>query len=987
MKMLCNVLPMPSRLFIVSVVFLWMTSFGSAQYFGKNKVTRQQYDWQIHRTEHFDIYYYESATRLVPIMADIAEEAYEQHSEDFQHQITSRTPLILYQSHTDFRDTNIILDELSEGVGGFAEIFKRRVVIPFTGSLKDFREVIFHELVHIFQYDIIYQKPFARIYSGEFLYSAPMWFIEGSADYFANDVDAVGQMVLRDASLNNQIVSLKLLENFYILGSQVYLGYKIGQSAIGHLVENYGREKVGELMHELRQSRTKDLDQSMKTVLGVPLEEFDEKWQRAVKKQYFPLVQNKAYPQDIAKNLTKTSKYSHSIKPIWSPSGDLVAYITGNDGFSEVVLVSAKDGKRMFRISKRFFRRKYEDIRSDGHALSWSPDGNKISFFANYRDEMYILIVNVITRELETRIRLEFDSVQSPCYDPTGEKIVFSALKNGQTDLFILDLIKQQIDYLTNDPFNDSSPSWHPAGNKIAYTSERDGKDQLVILNMSETDQKVIDIGQHNVATPSWSPDGNKLIFCADISGVFDLFTINSEVTKHIDFTRLTNLMVGCSSPQFSPDGKKILFSAYQNGKQDVYILSQQDQFLADSSSMPEVLDPPIVTEIQTATLTPAKKPRRVAKRKYKTDLAVDAIFSDFNLGADGILRNTTDMIASDMMGNHRFGVSLSNHSAMRQSIYGETQFYAPDFITNYGYFAKKADFGASIFNYHEYHLFGSTRSRGGIFQRITGLAGYISYPFNRYHRLDLQTQVYTTPFTYNYYLPSLPEAYLSDPYDNSGLRIPPRGLLFLGVTSLISDTTIWNQAGPFTGQRMNLTLERSFSRLGSDLDLTNVIFDARKYFKLGRRSTFATRAFLGGSFGRNQSLFFLGGIDTLRGYPYERFWGTRMGMLNFELRVPFIDELRFAWPFSWSIGGIRGLAFTDFGTVWSPFEFDEANPYQPLKRGRNGYYLNDIKGSLGIGLRLRLGYFSLDFAVARRTDLRSIEVKPIYHFGLGQAF
>ena len=93
---------MPShRLFIVSIVLLWMANFGSAQYFGKNKVTRQQYDWQIHRTEHFDIYYYESATRLVPIMADIAEEAYEQHSADFQHQITNRTPLILYQSHTD----------------------------------------------------------------------------------------------------------------------------------------------------------------------------------------------------------------------------------------------------------------------------------------------------------------------------------------------------------------------------------------------------------------------------------------------------------------------------------------------------------------------------------------------------------------------------------------------------------------------------------------------------------------------------------------------------------------------------------------------------------------------------------------------------------------------------------------------------------------------------------------------------------------------
>ena len=153
--MVRTISPMLSRpfFFVLAVLFLLTYNPAVAQYFGKNKVTRQQYDWQIHRSDHFDIYYYEGSSRLVTIMANIAEEAYEQHSQDLQHQLSSRTPLILYQSHVDFRDTNIILDELSEGVGGFAEIFKRRVVIPFTGSLRDFREVIFHELVHIFQYN------------------------------------------------------------------------------------------------------------------------------------------------------------------------------------------------------------------------------------------------------------------------------------------------------------------------------------------------------------------------------------------------------------------------------------------------------------------------------------------------------------------------------------------------------------------------------------------------------------------------------------------------------------------------------------------------------------------------------------------------------------------------------------------------------------------------------------------------------------------
>ncbi|MYG08378.1 peptidase S9, partial [Candidatus Poribacteria bacterium] len=99
-------------------------SVGWAQAFGKNKITAQRFDWHIHRTEHFDIHYYPSEAKLVPIMAAIAEEAYEQHSEDFEHELRDRTPLILYKSHKDFQETNIILQELHEGIGGFAELFK-----------------------------------------------------------------------------------------------------------------------------------------------------------------------------------------------------------------------------------------------------------------------------------------------------------------------------------------------------------------------------------------------------------------------------------------------------------------------------------------------------------------------------------------------------------------------------------------------------------------------------------------------------------------------------------------------------------------------------------------------------------------------------------------------------------------------------------------------------------------------------------------------
>ena len=222
--------------------------------------------------------------------------------------------------------------------------------------------------------------------------------------------------------------------------------------------------------------------------------------------------------------------------------------------------------------------------------------------------------------------------------------------------------------------------------------------------------------------------------------------------------------------------------------------------------------------------------------------------------------------------------------------------------------------------------------------------------------------------------------------------------MLSIGSLSFVSDTTRWRQFGPHAGTRSKLSVEKAFPQIGSALDLTNFVFDTRRYFKLGRRSTLATRLLLGGSFGPDQSLFYLGGIDTLRSYNYEDLIGTRIGLLNVELRIPFIDELRFGWPLEWSIGGIRGIAFSDFGTVWSDdsnksifihkeYKFGPNNPYQAANTKGNSIRLKDIKGSIGSGMRLQLGLFALDFVAARRTDLSRIEPKVTYHFGLGQAF
>ncbi len=1002
-----------------------------SQSFGKNKITGQRFDWHIHRTEHFDIHYYPSEAKLVPIMAAIAEEAYEKHSEDFEHELQDRTPLILYKSHKDFQETNIILQELHEGIGGFAELFKHRIVIPFTGSLEAFREVIFHELIHIFQYDIIYQKPHARIYSGEFLYSPPIWFIEGMADYFAEDNDAIGEMVVRDASITNNVVPLPQLHNFNRLSSP-FVGYKLGQLAVAYLTETYGREKIAEILQGLRQSRTKDIDRVFKEVLGVELKEFDKAWRQTVRRRYWPLIEDRELPDLVAKNLTEESRYSHNIKPVWSPSGDIIAYVTGNEGFLEIVLMSAKTGERIERVTKRFFREKYEEIRTDfggfGRSLTWAPDGDRIAFIAKHHDANYLLEVNILTAELTQYFELDFDNVTSPDYDGSGERIVFSALREGQTDLYVIELLTGEVDRFTFDPFNDTHPSWHPITGEILYTSERGAKNRLVLINLNQGTERLLTDGTYNAISPSWTPDGKSILFCSDRQGIYDIHKLeivekdshqrssdqpsaissqqnssqqsaishrqegvtspenlltdsqhadsraNEKVVStgsgstepvgsrsvEVELTRLTNMMTGCFNPSLAPDGKHLLFSAYQNGKYDVCIM-ETAKTIEEKIEVSSVAEPfVILTEEEQENY-------RVAKRKYstKSSFALDAIFPDFSFGADGILRSTVQIVGSDMLGNHRIGVSVMNQSS----------YLTPDFIAQYGFLTHRTDIGAMIYNYHEYHILGGIQRRRGILQRITGLGAYVNYPFDRYHRLDFEFSMYSKPFSFNFQTRQP-----LDPYDD-------RGLLTMGSIAFVGDTTMWREWAPYTGSRYRVELEQSFPALGSELSLTNVIFDARRYFGFGRRSTLAARLLLGGSFGGDRSYFYLGGIDTLRGYNYEELVGTRIGLLNFELRIPFIDVLHFGWPIQWTIGGIRGIAFADLGGAWSDWQYGPKNPFRIFVRDKNRIRLDDVKAAIGAGLRLRLGVFSVDFAAAWHTDLTSVEPGMKYHLGLGQAF
>ncbi|RKY53639.1 MAG: biopolymer transporter Tol, partial [Candidatus Neomarinimicrobiota bacterium] len=241
-----------------------------AQSFGKNKVQYDDFKWSYIQTKHFDIYFYEGGKDLAIFAAPIAEEQIKRITSILNWRMRKRTSLIIYNSHSDFQQTNVVLDYLTEGTGGFTELFKNRAVVPFDGNYHEFWHVIRHELLHVVINDMIYGGNIQSIISGRVKLRIPLWMNEGFAEYISMGWDTHADLIMRDVALNNDIPDIKNLD--------YYMAYKGGQSVYRYVADKYGVEKIGEIWSQMK-SRG-DFEKGFKSAIGMGTKDLTKKWQR-----------------------------------------------------------------------------------------------------------------------------------------------------------------------------------------------------------------------------------------------------------------------------------------------------------------------------------------------------------------------------------------------------------------------------------------------------------------------------------------------------------------------------------------------------------------------------------------------------------------------------------------------------------------------------------------------------------------------------------
>ena len=968
--------------------------------FGKNKVQYRGFEWLILKSEHFDIYYYDDEELLAERVAVLADAAYDTISDCFSHDLSTRIPILVYKSGNEFRQTNVTLDLLGEGVGGFIEMYKNRVVIPFTGSYEELRHVIMHELTHAFNFDMLYGGLLESIFTRQYVYTLPLWFLEGLTEYVSGRWDAEAEMVMRDAAIHGYYFPLH--QNV-----QGYLAYKQGQSVIRYIAEKYGREKLTDILQNVSTSRS--IDKALMTSIGVDSQGLTEAWVEHIKKQYWPEIAARTDPDDIGSRLTDHEKDGSfaNVMPSISPDGQKIVYLSDKSGYDDMYVMSALDGKVIKRLVKGQRSQDFESFHYLRSSFAWSPDGKEITFVSTRKDRDVIYIIDSESGKRLRRIDLDFDSVNRPAYSPDGTRLAFVGSEGGMPGIFTFDLDSGRIEALHTGALEYGAFSWSRDGESIAFSAiapgyvdsleiflrvgplTKPGRD-IYLLRVEDGLTSRVTMCPSEDISPAWSPDGGRLLFVSDRNGTYNLYVYDLADSTT---AQLTDVLGGIFSPTWSAEGDRLAFGVFGGGGWDVFQVKEPLTVLGEKKKLKENLwtwDAPWVdqgrlAEVDTLPELPGPVPPADStgtelvgdyeSTPYRLRFSPDWVAGSFQYSTAFGLGGLTRLQVSDVLGNHRIYIASDFFSSFEET----------DLLAIYYYLARRIDYGGGIFHFKNYYYsdrttMGSPIGEGNedrlFSERSFGGLVALSLPLDKFRRIDfdftamrIEREIYSED--QDYYDIDLPieERQTED--------------LFIPRLSYVKDTTIWGATGPVGGTRYMLSFERSIvDVLGSDRSFSTGVLDFRKYLRLTNRTQFAGRLFGATSQGDQPMTFYLGGGYTLRGYEDFEFDGNNVVLASLELRYPFIERLVMRGPIPLSLGGIRGAFFFDIGGAWS----GDLDALRVAHMVDNEEELKDLNASYGFGIRMWLGYFlmKLDFAWATRFNG---QVGRRVHFTLGGEF
>ncbi|HEU4642047.1 MAG TPA: BamA/TamA family outer membrane protein [Gemmatimonadaceae bacterium] len=951
---------------LATAALLAMPARAAAQYFGRNKVQYETFDFRTMRTQHFDMLYYPAESLATADAARMAERWYARHSATMHAQF-SRRSIVLYADAPDFQQTNVVGGFISQGTGGVTEGLQSRVVLPFTGVYAEDDHVLGHEMVHVFQYDIAGQSKTGM--AG--LDRLPLWLIEGMAEYLSlgrNDPNTA--MWLRDAVLHKHFPTIKQLST-----DPRFFPYRYGEALWAYIGGRWGDDVIPVLY---RAAIERGWEESLRSVLGVSSDTLSRQWRDATAAAYLPTTTGRSFPDSVGTELlrpTKSEQGDMDVAPALSPDGKYVAFYTSRGLFSiDLYVADAETGKIVKKLTGPNSDQHFDAISFINSSGTWSPDGRRFAFVVYANGDNEIDIFDVGSKRIVDRIHPRgIGAINNVAWSPDGRQLAFSGQAGGVSDLYLWDLSARSLRQLTRDRYADLQPAWSPDGREIAFATDRGpatdfgklsyGPVRLAIMDVASGEIRLLsDTSGAKQINPQFSPDGRDLYFISDRGGVNDIYRMTLATGEMYQITRIATGVSGITalSPALSVASQngRLMFSVFERGGYDLHRLEQADARgvaltgPSDTTTVAGMLPPPnipgggLVTQRVADATTGLPPEESLPTGPVKSGLSLQYLgspgvgvgVSSFGVVAGGGVA----AYFSDLLGNHVVGAQISGGGDIR-NFGGEAIYQDLTHRWNWGVGISHIPFLSGIFGVKDTVV----DVQGGqlpaqVIEEAIQRTYYdqaqltTQYPLSMTRRFELSAGYTRISFggTLDRFLTIGNQVVASD---QSGLPGAPAINLGQATAAYVGDYSSFGFTSPVAGARYRFEWMPTFG----DLNYQGVLADYRRYF-LARPITFAFRGIHYARYGSGGedprlSQLFVGDPQLVRGYDpnsfdgsecgtaaavgscpvFDRLLGSRLAVANAEIRIPLLGTREFGlinFPYL----ATEIAPFFDAGVAWT---------------------------------------------------------------------
>ncbi|PWT77364.1 MAG: hypothetical protein C5B59_04200, partial [Bacteroidetes bacterium] len=435
--------------------------------FGQNRLQFKKFKWKYYQTPNFNTYFNQNGNPIAKYVAQLAEEELAGIEQFVEYGLQRRANIVLYNSYNEMEQSNIGLNLDWQTTGGITKLVNNKMIIYYTADHNKLRLQVRQGIARVLVENILFGDDLGEFAANQTLLDLPQWLTDGYIEYVAENWNTDLDDQLKSAILSGRY------NNFYNLAFEK--PNLAGHAFWYYFARRYKKENVTYFLYlarvyrNLNNASQRIAKKKFKEVLKDFMDEELERYSKDIRgRRNFPKG-----TISVVEEVNDRKDFFH-FSPNPAPKSQTYAVVEWRKGQYSVVLHENFVNRKV--LLKNGVRTNNKLADPNYPLLAWDPKGTRLAVVYYKEGKIRLFVYDIVSKYKRVVTDLdEFDQVQSMSYMLDNNTLLFSAVKKGQSDIFVYKIEEGSLEQITNDVYDDLDASFvaFPSKSGIIYASNR----------------------------------------------------------------------------------------------------------------------------------------------------------------------------------------------------------------------------------------------------------------------------------------------------------------------------------------------------------------------------------------------------------------------------------------------------------------------------------------------------------------------------------